>query len=588
MKPILKSCDLFGNKFYFTVLKNESYKTTFGGITSIVCISIIAVFTFLFGQDFFTKKNPKIIQQTEIPDDYLPPYKLSPDTIVIPWRFSNNDGDQVDYSGIIYPILTYYEYITNSSGTIMTVEQKMTLTTCDEKISQVPEFNKKFNISQYFCFDWKEGNFSLGGYWDGNYTNQFQIDIAFCPDGGEFANEKNCTSLDKVYSFLNDELMVFFDMLYPTFYFSPDSIEDPVKLSYKNYYFALSLNNWRIDRIFFSYISLYDDLGWIMKDIKLKEKHGVVDIKSDFYFFDDKKYGLPGTASIFYSAVFYAQKPYQKYYRSFMKLQDLGAIIGGFIKIILLFGYFLTYTNNIVSKNNEIWAHFFIFEKNMKNRNEIINSVNHNKKGQGQQKDLSQIQLKSAKTKEDPKSPSVLFQTDFAYKKYDNNVQIQNLMTPNRNSNLKSVEPEILSLEIITKKINKKKINLNSPMKFDLNYEIRNMLCFSKKIKSRNQITYDILRQFFVNKFDVIYYLNNMNILENSLKIIFNKNQVDSFYFITKPNLNKIDVLDKTIIDLFKDNDSKLESVKSYFLEKYTNQTLDDTDMKLFNLITGE
>ena len=58
MFDLLRTIDIFGKPFNFTILNYYKYKTTFGGLMSIICSIIIIVFGLIYGQDFIQQKKP--------------------------------------------------------------------------------------------------------------------------------------------------------------------------------------------------------------------------------------------------------------------------------------------------------------------------------------------------------------------------------------------------------------------------------------------------------------------------------------------------------------------------------------------------
>ena len=127
--------------------------------------------------------------------------------------------------------------------------------------------------------------------------------------------------------------------MYPYFYFVPEDVDIPLRWFYKTYYFELDINSQRTDRLFLSNAILLDDLGWITQNVYTKEQLGGVELKSEISYYDpNNNYGIEGNSSSFYSLVFYMKKEYTKWNRSFMKLQDFAAIIGGLMKIIVFIG----------------------------------------------------------------------------------------------------------------------------------------------------------------------------------------------------------------------------------------------------------
>jgi hypothetical protein len=62
------------------------------------------------------------------------------------------------------------------------------------------------------------------------------LEIYICPDGNAF-NKDYCSSYEEVKDLFDTS--VYFSLLSQYYYFVPDNIENPLKLSFKNYYFVM-------------------------------------------------------------------------------------------------------------------------------------------------------------------------------------------------------------------------------------------------------------------------------------------------------------------------------------------------------------
>ena len=66
MSSFLKSIDRVGKEFKITIDRQESFKTTIGGlITIIYYCGLIALF-FFFGKDLYLKQEPNFIQRVDV------------------------------------------------------------------------------------------------------------------------------------------------------------------------------------------------------------------------------------------------------------------------------------------------------------------------------------------------------------------------------------------------------------------------------------------------------------------------------------------------------------------------------------------
>ncbi len=98
-------------------------------------------------------------------------------------------------------------------------------------------------------------------------------------------------------------------------------------------------------------VLMKDDRGWIFEDIIETKLVSGKEMENTLLFVKDEHHGKEGHSTILYALAIYATKPYTLITRSYMKIQDLAAVVGGFLKIFLIFGscisdFFGTYLRN--------------------------------------------------------------------------------------------------------------------------------------------------------------------------------------------------------------------------------------------------
>jgi hypothetical protein len=145
--------------------------------------------------------------------------------------------------------------------------------------------------------------------------------------------------------------------MYPESYFSADDIKNPLKLFYKNYYYYFNINTQKIDRLFFNKISVKDDQGWIFEEIKESSLISVNRIQSDINFAEIKD----GTISRFYEFNLYMEKKSMIIKRSFIKIQDVSAKVGGLIKLVMTLFAVFNSVFNFHSFKLEVFKELFLF-----------------------------------------------------------------------------------------------------------------------------------------------------------------------------------------------------------------------------------
>src|SRR5689334_20357872 len=113
MKTMLKSIDIFGYSPELNILGNSRYKTQAGGAMSIISCFCLIVFMVLFGDDFYHRKNPKVIE-TKIFNSEYPLTSLSTKQGVIAWKFEDHYSVSPNTTNILYPKIKYESYAMNN------------------------------------------------------------------------------------------------------------------------------------------------------------------------------------------------------------------------------------------------------------------------------------------------------------------------------------------------------------------------------------------------------------------------------------------------------------------------------------------
>lgn len=354
--------DIYGVPFTFTTFKNKLFKTSIGGAISILCAIVGIVFTFIFGSNFFFRKNPISLSQTVMPAQYDDPFKLNSTSFPIAWSIVDLDNRPVNFTGVIYPIITFYFFdMDGKSELLLSKKVNMNITKCNQYNANLTSFNESLNPDQWYCLDWNAEDYRLGGYWDGNYVYDLNIALYYCPNGDNYKEGIGCTSFDDFIYKTATSNKWYFSIMYPQATFEPNS-NNPLKISYKNYFYAFDTSLRKLDRIFFDQIHVSDDQGWILTDVKNYTALSFNDLKSDYNYFGSENYNKTGIGTGFYSCYFYGMKSYQLHSRSYMKFQELCAIVGGFLKIIILAGEVLSFMISGSYMNEYLMNELFSFE----------------------------------------------------------------------------------------------------------------------------------------------------------------------------------------------------------------------------------
>jgi hypothetical protein len=616
MDNLIRNFDFFGTTFQFTTFKHRKFRTVGGGLYSITCGIIMITFCFLFGRDLFYKKNAKIISQITIPDNYSDLFILTPENFVLAWRLSDDYSKSVNFSHIIYPSIKYFRQIFNSSGQFLLEETSLEITKCSRENSKVSEFYKKYDIEDWFCLDFnKYKNLTLGGFWDGTFVNYLQISLFACKNESPFFNNVTCTDFENLNSFLMKNNSIYIDFLFPEFYFDADDQDNPFKISYKSYYYQLDLNVRKTDRLFLKKGHLKDDQGWILNSLKEMTIYGFAEINDEIYFNDPKNFGKENLSSKLYEIILYTQKKFDYYQRSYMKIQDLSALIGGFMKFLLIFDKFFSLLFNNLIRDSLIYNEIFDFSSETENLETTsfkkISKFNTNKTQT--QPLINLTKLDNIQNLENiDKFEKINFNKKFsnnhlklANRNYLNSssMELKQVNTaPDKNSLPKNLSTKF-SLISVNQKINKKlnfsqlrisKYKIEQPKKNQLNFglwfSITRTYCnkFPIFTKSKKDKIFLLARNYLNSRLDIINYLKTLEIIDKMKSIFFNHYQNLCFEFMKTPNLKYEAEYQGLYCDLNKKNESNFNGLIDYFCQKYQKNELSDVDKKLLDIVSPQ
>ena len=363
--PFLSNIDIYGTDFQFTIFQNNKFRTVFGGLSTIVTVGLLLMFSLLFGKDLFYRTNPKVLYQNVFPTTYSS-FQMRPDNFVVAYRLSYSNGDSLtpDDMSKIYPVPLYFSYLKNkTTGQLDSViAEQLPVNRCSTNNSKIKEFNQNYNISDWYCFDWSDTtqNYTFGGGWDGDFLNYFALSYAFCPNGNWVQPDANCSSYSDIKNVLNNGVYVQF--LYINDVFAPENLTNPLSIVYQNYFFTLDPLFRKTDRFYFHEVNLKDDQGWFTESINNQSVYSFSNIQSDYFLKQISDYSTPGSPSLLYTSVFYLSKNYDSYSRSFMKIQDFAAIMAGFFKITLVMFSLICNVINYYQRDEYIFNELFEYK----------------------------------------------------------------------------------------------------------------------------------------------------------------------------------------------------------------------------------
>lgn len=357
MKCIIKSMDFYGGNVLLYHDKRRTIKTHLGGFLTSIVVIMSTLIIISFGQDFLNKTNPSFIQQQYDPKNSYPNVKLSHDNFLLAFRIEDSDTKLVDPNGeMIYFRVLREEYMRLDNGQFnMTVSETLPYQRCikedfPQNLYSVFDNNDFQNM---FCVNYNiiKKDVFIGGQWDWSFVNYFNIQYNICPENGINPNNKNsCKSFNETVKLLSKKLYVAFFL--QDLYIDPSNYTTPITQTYKKFYQLLDKLLIKRTYFYFSNVIVNSNYGWLLDDIKTESGFRIQSIREDNNSMETLFGSKPATN--FGASVFYLEKKQEKYTRNYVKLQTVGANVGGILKTITLLMAIFIQTYNRLSADFEI------------------------------------------------------------------------------------------------------------------------------------------------------------------------------------------------------------------------------------------
>ena len=130
---IIRSIDIFGEQFNFTIFGKNKYNTTFGGFLTILIVFATIVISIMFGLDLVLKKNPKVLKERIVPQNYSF-INATVQNFPIFWRISDDNSNPVNFTNILYPdIILYVNRFNKTTGVYDLIDKKSLIRTNGRK-----------------------------------------------------------------------------------------------------------------------------------------------------------------------------------------------------------------------------------------------------------------------------------------------------------------------------------------------------------------------------------------------------------------------------------------------------------------------
>jgi hypothetical protein len=339
----LSQIDIFGSSYFFLTDGNEKFKSNSGAVLTVIyCIIVTALF-FGFGIDLYQRNNPRVSFNTETVPYF--PKNFSNVEFTYAFRIENNYGLMVDQPNVLFPVVGYSSLQLENGAWSVKIGEYLPVKKCHE-IANYTLKEKYYNISleNWYCLDFDKK--TLGGSWSTNFVNFYAIQILQCTNST--LNNNTCLPKEQIEKIFVNEITgsnLFYSDLSMFIQPAMNNFTNPLSTSLVNNYDMLNLQFTRRKVQTFKTTKINNDVGWFFSDVKEESLVTSESIRPDLSLKDK------WNQTVLYNQFLYLGNTLDTYSRSYTKVQEVIAAIGGFAKFFYTLLFVLHYSIGKVYKN---------------------------------------------------------------------------------------------------------------------------------------------------------------------------------------------------------------------------------------------
>jgi hypothetical protein len=328
MKSILKIIDYYSHNIALTYKGKEKYKTAFGGVLTVLTIIAVLINAWLIGNDIFYKRIPTIIASEETLATY-PNYTISYDNFFISYFFSDQYNTPFYDETVLKVVPTYYQNYYDSNHTLHYTQTILDWIPCDvmfEKNQNLKAPLSKDILQPMKCIN--NLNHTFGGFWTESFLNYLFFSVYTCSNDTLTNGSLPCKSQEEIDQILSG---MYINMFYPTMLINGKNYTDPIKTVISEDWFVMQTNLFKELDYYFENNVVNTDNGVVFNSgLDKEERLGYKQLKQDYRI----KSVTDDNLIILFT--FYMNNEIKTFNRTYIKLQNIFANLGGIISVITL------------------------------------------------------------------------------------------------------------------------------------------------------------------------------------------------------------------------------------------------------------
>jgi hypothetical protein len=328
----LENIDLFGKNFVLSFDRQSEFSSVYGGIVSLLLYIFVMGSIYTFGREIIIKENPSLLNRM-INSKYRQNL-----TVNFGFAFVIESSE-----GLIIPNFSKYisftSYVTNITWISNTecIKEKKGI-----KLSYCTKNKFRPESEEMYDFDLLDGGICLdetvkiGGYQDNPYNVFLTVDIGRCKNQTTnttsqlINNSTICASNEEIDQFLsrNDTQMTFY---YEEIAFSPINYSNPVYYYITEDFYRINPYFTQINQYYLQEYIVSTDSGVLVPNVyDLSYQH--IEKNKNFFYHSNNS-----NSDSFIKFQFFTSEYVSLNLRSYAKLPQILAQLGGFLKVVFSF-----------------------------------------------------------------------------------------------------------------------------------------------------------------------------------------------------------------------------------------------------------
>ena len=372
---MLKKIDIFGSLPSLNVVGKTSYQTYFGTLLTVIFLIIILVVTVFFSSDLILRRNPSVISSEVLRSEKIL-YSLTNQNFYLAWTIEDDNGSKIsDSETFMFPHFYVMQYDNVSKEDRIKQIIDVPSKDCDKMFATEAEQKYK-HLTRYRCFNFDAVKDKITGYKDVPFfgsTSEDQhiflyLTFSNCKFNYELGKDEFCLSLPEVEERIKKNHYLIFQI--PTNQPDMEDSSFPIKGSSKE--FTIFGSHLLKKYYLIDYINMIveDDVGYIFPDTKAFQGLAFNSVFSEAAMNTEKSYENNNLVYSIQIDIGLSRNE-KKYKRVYVKMQEVAANVGGFIKTIYLVFHFFGNKYSEAQMNFEIIK----FSRRQAQRSEINSTI---------------------------------------------------------------------------------------------------------------------------------------------------------------------------------------------------------------------